>query len=452
MNDLNATCKTIKDGDIRNQFQRDRDRILYSKPFRRLSGKTQVFYARTDDHIRNRLTHTLEVNQIANTIAYHLPKMLDGYEINLDLSLTEAIALGHDIGHTPFGHAGEKKLNSITNGLEENILKKINLNKSEINKEEKGFKHNLQGIRIFKQLTTKHNGKRGMDISDYTLWGIMNHTGYDINKYGFYKNHIKEYQGSNFLSIEALIVREADEIAQRHHDIEDTIDLNLVEDRRILDKIEEIFKENIKEKNVLNNLWSNLFSNKKLSKSSRLGILSKIIVDIYVDNYLKAFVSMIEKLETKDKIFDFLFKDESDVLCFNKTFGKKDENFKDYLKNIVLNSQSAQMMDGKGNFIIRKLFEAYLTNPKQLPNKTIHHLFSNLEYYDNSENNELRIKLSQIHEKTKENDIDENLVKGLNKNYREYKVILIRTITDFISNMTDEFAIKQYNDLYGITY
>jgi dGTPase len=452
MNDLNVKIKSIDDGDIRNQFQRDRDRILYSKPFRRLSGKTQVFYARTDDHIRNRLTHTLEVNQIANTLAYHLPKMLEDYDINLDLSLTEAIALGHDIGHTPFGHAGEKILNSITNGMEENILKKVNLDKTEIRSEEKGFKHNLQGIRIFKELTKQHNGEKGLNISSYTLWGIMNHTGYDLGEHSFYKKYIEENQESNYLSIEALIVREADEIAQRHHDIEDTIDLDLVEDNKITKKVEGIFGEDINNKNLLKELWSNLKSKRNLSKSFRLGILSKTIVDIYVDNYLKAFKSMIKKLESKEKIFEFLFKDKSDILCFNKPFDEKDEKFKDDLKNIVLNSQSAQMMDGKGNFIIRKLFEAYLTNPQQLPDNTIHHLFSNLDHFDKSENNELRIKLSKIHKEIKKNNINENILDGLNKNYREYKVILIRTITDFISNMTDEFAMKQYNDLYGITY
>jgi dGTPase len=247
-------------------------------------------------------------------------------------------------------------------------------------------------------------------------------------------------------------VREADEIAQRHHDIEDTIDLDLVEDNKITKKVEGIFGEDINNKNLLKELWSNLKSKRNLSKSFRLGILSKTIVDIYVDNYLKAFKSMIKKLESKEKIFEFLFKDKSDILCFNKPFDEKDEKFKDDLKNIVLNSQSAQMMDGKGNFIIRKLFEAYLTNPQQLPDNTIHHLFSNLDHFDKSENNELRIKLSKIHKEIKKNNINENILDGLNKNYREYKVILIRTITDFISNMTDEFAMKQYNDLYGITY
>ncbi|MDK2886471.1 MAG: dGTPase [Thermosipho sp. (in: thermotogales)] len=94
INEFAAKPENFNDEDIRNEFQRDRDRILYSKPFRRLSGKTQVFFVGTDDHIRTRLTHTLEVNQIANTISSYF---------GLNTTLTEAIALEHDIGHAPFG-------------------------------------------------------------------------------------------------------------------------------------------------------------------------------------------------------------------------------------------------------------------------------------------------------------------------------------------------------------
>ena len=106
-----------KKHEFRTEFERDRDRILYSKAFRRLSGKTQVFVTGHEDHIRTRLTHTLEVSQIAKTIASYF---------GLDIALTEAIALGHDIGHTPFGHEGERILNFIMNGCEE--IKGINNN------------------------------------------------------------------------------------------------------------------------------------------------------------------------------------------------------------------------------------------------------------------------------------------------------------------------------------
>lgn len=127
---------TIDKHEFRSDFQRDRDRILYSREFRRLSGKTQVFITGADDHMRTRLTHTLEVAQIAETIAMRL---------GLDTMLTVAIAYGHDVGHTPFGHIGERTLNHIMNGC----FKYYGYNEKGVLKEDnKGFKHNLQGVRV----------------------------------------------------------------------------------------------------------------------------------------------------------------------------------------------------------------------------------------------------------------------------------------------------------------
>lgn len=145
---------------IRGKFERDRDRILYSKAFRRLSGKTQVFLSGKDDHIRNRLTHTLEVSQISRTIS----KVL-----GLNETLTEAIALGHDLGHTPFGHVGERTLNYIMCGCDK--LRDF----SECLDSENGFKHNWQGLRVVTDLE-KSNLYKGLNLTRYTLWGILNHS------------------------------------------------------------------------------------------------------------------------------------------------------------------------------------------------------------------------------------------------------------------------------------
>ena len=123
------------DDDYRDGFEHDRDRILYSKAFRRLSGKIQVFVSGFDDHIRTRLTHTIEVNQIAKTT---------GKKLGLNIDLIEAIALGHDIGHTPFGHIGERTLNLILNGC----IDVKGFNRIAKSKSNKGFKHNFQGIKI----------------------------------------------------------------------------------------------------------------------------------------------------------------------------------------------------------------------------------------------------------------------------------------------------------------
>lgn len=125
----------------RTDFMRDRDRVLYCSAFRRLSGKTQIYLTGTDDHQRNRLTHTLEVSQIARTISHAL---------RLDCNLTEAIALGHDLGHTPFGHAGEQMLHEIMSPSDTVLVKKSPMNNVEnlingtFQESMLGFKHNIK--------------------------------------------------------------------------------------------------------------------------------------------------------------------------------------------------------------------------------------------------------------------------------------------------------------------
>jgi len=145
----------------RSEFQRDRDRILYSKEFRRLSGKTQVFLSTSNDHIRTRLTHTLEVSQIARVTANYL---------GLNPALAESIALGHDVGHTPFGHVGERTLCHIMCNCDE--LAEF---QNEMKTDDFGFKHNLQSLRVVCDLEQLY-GNPGLNLSNYTLWGIKQHT------------------------------------------------------------------------------------------------------------------------------------------------------------------------------------------------------------------------------------------------------------------------------------
>lgn len=157
---------------IRTEFQRDRDRIIHSKAFRRLKHKTQVFIIPEGDHYRTRLTHTLEVSQISRTIARAL---------RLNEDLTEAIAMGHDLGHTPFGHAGEEVLNRIHPG---------------------GFRHNEQSLRVVEKL----EGGTGLNLTWEVRDGILNHSGKGTPQ-----------------TLEGQIVRVADRIAYLNHDIDDAI-------------------------------------------------------------------------------------------------------------------------------------------------------------------------------------------------------------------------------------
>lgn len=159
---------------LRTHYQRDRDRILHSNAFRRLMHKTQVFLSPEGDHYRTRLTHTLEVSQIARTIAR-------GLRLNEDL--TEAIALGHDLGHTPFGHAGERALAAVC---------------------PHGFRHNLQSVRV---VTHIENEGRGLNLTAEVLDGIATHS----------------TSAPTPLTLEGRVVRYADKIAYMNHDIEDAI-------------------------------------------------------------------------------------------------------------------------------------------------------------------------------------------------------------------------------------
>lgn len=161
---------------LRTIFQNDRDRIIHSKAFRRLKHKTQVFIAPAGDHYRTRLTHTLEVSQISRTVARALA---------LNEDLTEAVSLAHDLGHTPFGHAGEKVLAKLSS---------------------KGFQHNEQSLRVVDFLERRKENKNGLNLSQEVRNGIMHHTG---DKEPF--------------TLEGQIVKLADRVAYINHDIDDSL-------------------------------------------------------------------------------------------------------------------------------------------------------------------------------------------------------------------------------------
>lgn len=174
--------------DLRPVFQRDRDRIIHCKSFRRLQGKTQVFLAPRGDHYRNRLTHTLEVAQVARSIARAL---------RLNEMLVEAICMGHDLGHTPFGHAGERVLNELTKG---------------------GFHHVIQSVRVVEVL--ERDGM-GLNLSAEVRDGILRHS----KGRG---NVLMTGSGTKALTLEAEVVRLADIVAYVNHDLDDAMRAGLL--------------------------------------------------------------------------------------------------------------------------------------------------------------------------------------------------------------------------------
>ncbi len=195
--------------DIRPEYQRDRDRILHCKSFRRLKHKTQVFLAPEGDHYRTRLTHTLEVSQIARTIAKSL---------RLNESLTEAIALGHDLGHTPFGHSGEAVLNRIYEG---------------------GFTHYEQSIRVVEVL--EKNG-RGLNLTKEVRDGILNHR-----------------TAGHPSTLEGCIVRLSDKIAYINHDIDDAIRAKLFVEEDLPKEYTDVLGHSVRDR--LNNMIRDIIGN-----------------------------------------------------------------------------------------------------------------------------------------------------------------------------------------------
>ena len=165
---------------LRTAYMRDRDRIIHSKAFRRLKHKTQVFIAPGSDHFRTRLTHTLEVSQIGRTI---------GRGLGLNEDLIEAIALAHDVGHTPFAHAGEEVLNRLIPG---------------------GFKHNHNSVRVLTKIERKSDNYPGLNLTKEVLDGVLHHSGF---------NKSKERAGT----LEGQVIRLSDKIAYVQHDIDDAM-------------------------------------------------------------------------------------------------------------------------------------------------------------------------------------------------------------------------------------
>lgn len=181
---------------VRTAFQRDRDRILHSKPFRRLKHKTQVYIAPAGDHFRTRMTHSLEVSQICRTI---------GRGLKLNEDLIEAIALGHDVGHTPFGHVGEEALAAIIGH----------------------FEHNEHSVRTLTKLTA--DGK-GLNLTEQVLDGILNHTG-----------------GGIPFTMEGQIVKIGDRIAYLCHDYDDTLQAGLLKAEELPQRVKKVLGTSISE-------------------------------------------------------------------------------------------------------------------------------------------------------------------------------------------------------------
>lgn len=448
---------------FRSEFQRDRDRVLYSKEFRRLSGKTQVFLAQSHDHVRTRLTHTLEVAQIARVIANNL---------NLEPVLCEAISLGHDVGHTPFGHVGERTLSLIMNNCDH-----LADFQEKMCDQHKGFKHNLQSLRVTCDLEQSY-GKAGLNLSNYTLWGIKHHSSATwkkcahkdlttckchlsrnpdkcVNggefKLDFYNHYNSWLNAKNSRkeawSFEAKVVEISDEIAQRHHDLEDGIFVGLISHDELVEKIRSNFQIffDKEDRQIFDDL-----NNSKGNRSAFMPFVSKFIVGFLSKNLINhscekmsVFIENNSIKSRKDFIKNYLdihTNSTKNVIGYSKELIEADAEFSEFLRNRILNSLAVQRMDGKGNFIIRRIFKAYLSNPRQLHDSTVYFVFKQFDKTTPSWSSITKEDIGEMR-----NNIDS----PKHKSNPEFQIALLRAICDHIAGMTDIFALAEYKKLYG---
>ena len=320
---------TEKKNNLRSPYQRDRDRIIHSTAFRRLKHKTQVFVNTTDDHYRTRITHSLEVAQIARTLAKY-------FKLNEDLC--ETLSLAHDLGHTPFGHAGEEALDDCMRG-------------------KGGFDHNIQTIRIVTLLENKYYNFKGLNLTIETLDGLIKHNGpvNDLNKFNnilginFFKKKINFKKRP---SLEAQLASISDDIAYNSHDLEDGLRAKLfdLDDLKNLPILNEILKKH----------------KKKFKKYSQDLILRQIIRDI-INEMVKDIISNTRnniKINNIKTIQD-VYQSNYPLVCFSKKMNLFDVNIKRFLKKRMYYHKQVLQKTNFGKKVIKSLFFKIKRNPKK---------------------------------------------------------------------------------------
>ena len=305
--------------DYRTAFQRDRDRIVHAEAFRKLEYKTQVFVNDEGDYYRTRLTHTLEVAQIGRTLARALG-------VNEDL--VETICLAHDLGHPPFGHAGEHVLNDLMGDAG-------------------GFNHNHQSYRVVTELENRYPGWRGLNLTYETLEGIAKHeTEYDLTG-------ATEFDASTRGSIEAQIANIADELAYNAHDLDDGLQAGLITVQQ-LEKLEiwQLLCDNIG--------WSGAY----LNEIDRHRCIREL-VGIQVSDVLNATMDRI-----RTQAFDSpeaAQQHDSNVVDYSDNQKRMNRALKDFLFNNMYRHFRVVRMQERAEHFIRRLYESYSREPLQLP-------------------------------------------------------------------------------------
>ena len=318
--------------EIRTCYQRDRDRVVHSEAFRKLEYKTQVFVIYEGDYYRTRLTHTIEVAQIARTI---------GRNLQLNEDLIEAIALAHDLGHPPFGHAGEKALNHIMASAKPRLK----------------FNHNQRSFDIVAGLEKRYPNFDGLNLTKEVLVGILKHsTGYDKPGDSHYNKFVDEGP-----TLEAKVVDIADSLAYLSHDIDDGITSRCITGDDL--KASRLWKK--AGQRVDPQLEAN---DKEIFKYQ----IVKALIDMQMKNLLSFSKQKLEKLNFKssEEVRQYTYKNPSrTVIGFSPSMNKEREVLQKILEEKLYQHYRVIRMTDKAKRIIKDLFKVYMKTPEQLPEK-----------------------------------------------------------------------------------
>ncbi len=310
-----------KEHPYRSAYQRDRDRIVHSAAFRRLEYKTQVFVNHEGDYYRTRLTHTIEVAQIARTIASAL---------RLNADLTEAIALAHDLGHTPFGHSGEEALNELMSGFG-------------------GFNHNLQGLRVVDCLEERYPDFPGLNLSWEVREGIVKHSS------AFDKAvRIKELAPDELPVLETQVVDVADEIAYDNHDLDDGLTSGLIKES----DLERLSIWSSIEKEIIREF-------KRLSPDKKKYLVIRSLINIQVTDLIRQAQANIKRHKLKSCMD--AKKIDKKVVLFSKNMLHLRIPLRAFLMERLYHHYRVIRMSTKARRFIEELFKVYIEKPEQLP-------------------------------------------------------------------------------------
>ena len=321
----------------RTALQRDRDRIVHSRAFRRLKHKRQVFLISFGDHFRTRITHTMEVSQLARTIAKAL---------GLNEELTEAIALGHDLGHTPFGHTGEVVLNRILSGKDtlDGLIDGVFYG---------GFKHNHQSLRVVDYLEREY-AFDGLNLTACVREGIIKHTGLKRSyiKYPGVKTKGLHLELDNATHLEGQVVAISDEIAQRTHDLEDGI----IAGYASIDQVRRLpIIECVEEKFTLSSLL-------KIDSAAFRNALINSLLSTLINDVIETTIKRLNDFYERNKRWEFF--DEEIVAFSDEMYPLQDELDK-FIHREIIRPCSPQELIRKNEWIIRELFKYYFKHPPQ---------------------------------------------------------------------------------------